>query len=343
MTAKAGDNREGRAQGARSRATAPMEGARKARTRPRRTTASSNGRVQKQPKIIIDPMVLEYAEDVAGRVHSRPVPVRNGFVERLDVADDTDPVLARLLRGGQGGAVRIKLYLSLLWFSVGAGHATDYPARSWAALLGLPQPETNGARRISAALDSLAGAGLVKLESRPGAPTRVTVLDDRGTREPYELPFISWQAAQERGEVTRDDLYLTLSAGLWTKGWISVLSGPAVALLLIMRLEANYARRSTGLWHSPAQFAQRFGLSADTRKVGLAELVRFGILDKRTAPVSPGVFDKKRRRNTYNLHLEQLEVFPGKRRPSLTPNEAQALALDVPAPEVGARPTQGPS
>lgn len=318
MTGKAQKVKVERAGGAGSRA-----GGRGVRTpAPRRAAKSSKLATP-------EPIALEYAEDVAARVRHRPVPIRNGFIERLDPADTNEPILARLLRGGQGGAVRIKLYLSLIWFSVTPPHATAYPARSWAALLGLPQHETNGARRISAALDWLDDAGLVVVEPRPGAPSRVVLRDERGNDELYEHPHDTWLAASVSDTVTRDDYYVKLPHEFWTKGWLSVLSGPAVAMLLIMTLEARYSGRLTGLWHSPTQFKRRFDLSPDTRKVGLAELTTYGILDKRTQPVSPGVFDKKRRRNIYDLHLEQLTVFPGESRPSTGIDEVQVLAPET--------------
>jgi hypothetical protein len=81
-------------------------------------------------------------------------------------------------------------------------------------------------------------------------------------------------------------------------------------------LEARYSNRTRGLWHSPSQAKQRFGLSQDTRSAGLQELELYGIVDRRTGPVSPGVFDMKRRRNIYDLHLEQLRVPPGQPRPA---------------------------
>ena len=60
---------------------------------------------------------LDYAEIVARRVHGRAAPVRRLFVERA--LPDSPPPLATLLRGGRGGEVRLKLYLSILWFAGG--------------------------------------------------------------------------------------------------------------------------------------------------------------------------------------------------------------------------------
>lgn len=261
-------------------------------------------------------MALEYAEDVAGRVSDRPVPVRNGFIERVAVGSVGDPPLATMLRGGQGGAVRLKLLLAMLWFAVRHPHETGYPARGWAGLLGLDEYETNGARRITAAIDWLEARKLLRVVRSPGVPSEVYLLDERATDDKYVLPFLALQEKKEAGEeLSRDDLYITLPPEFFTKGWIAVLSAPAVAMLLVMVLEARYSGRVDRLWHSPAQAERRFGLSEDTRGAGLAELVLYGVVDKKTAPVSPGVFDMKRRRNIYDLHLEQLLVEPGQPRP----------------------------
>ncbi len=295
------ENRVERAQGVRPRGAAAPAARRK---RP--------ASVQAPP-----PVALEYAEDVASRVSKRPVPVRNGFIERLDPKATSDAPLAILLRGGQGGAVRLKLLLGMLWFSVGAPHETSYPARGWAGLLGLDQYETNGARRITAAIDWLEAKDLVRVDRRPGEPSRVFLLDERATGDPYELPFFALEAKREAGEPeSRDDLYITLPPEFFTRGWIAVLSAPGVAMLLVMVLEARYSNRVRGLWHSPAQAGKRFGLSQDTRSAGLQELELYGIVGRRTQPVAPGVFDMKRRRNIYDLHIEQLHVDPGQPRPA---------------------------
>lgn len=263
------------------------------------------------------PVALEYAEDVASRVSSRPVPVRNGFIERLDAMSAAEAPLAVMLRGGQGGAVRLKLLLAMLWFSVRAPHETSYPARGWAGLLGLNEYETNGARRVTAAIDWLESKRLVRVDRKPGVPSKVFLLDERATGEPYELPFAALEGKREAGEPeTRDDYYVTLPPDFFTRGWIAVLTGPGVAMLLVMVLEARCNNRTKGLWHSPSQATRRFGLSQDTRTAGLQELERYGIVDRRTGPVAPGVFDMKRRRNIYDLHVEQLRAIPGQPRPA---------------------------
>jgi hypothetical protein len=221
-----------------------------------------------------------------------------------------------MLRGGQGGAVRLKLLLSLLWFSVRPPHDTAYPARGWAALLDLDEPDTNGARRVSAAITWLAEHGYLRIVPNPGAPSTIYLLDERGTGSRYRLPAETIKELKESGEkFGRDEYWVQLPSAFWTNGWIGVLNGTAVAMLLVLLDEAAGAQHATSLWHSPRQAQERFALSQDTRTNGLLELEAYGIIDKRRTPVSRGVFDYRRMRNVYDLHLEQLEVPPGEPRP----------------------------
>src|ERR1700739_718675 len=70
----------------------------------------------------------------------RHTPVRHGFIERANHPSDVDPPTASLLRASKGGALRLKLYLALLWQAGGGDerHAARWPARAWAELLDLP-------------------------------------------------------------------------------------------------------------------------------------------------------------------------------------------------------------
>jgi hypothetical protein len=267
---------------------------------------------------------IEYAHDVARRVFERPAPVRNEFIERIEPSTELPP-LARLLRGGQGGEVRLKLYLSMLWFAVKRPHETAYPARGWAALLDLPQPETNGARRVSAAIEWLQVHHFVHVERHPGTPLVVYLLDERGNGNPYTLPHAAYKAKTEVGEpLDRTDYWVSLPAKFWTKGWLAVLSAPATAMLLVMMDQSAASHNTARLWHSPSQAVRRFGFSQDVRSAGLRELTAYGVVTVHRIPISSGVFDFRRLRNAYDLHLEQLYVEPGQERP-------EAITLNVEA------------
>lgn len=257
------------------------------------------------------PLALEYAEDVSRRVHGRSAPVRVGFIERLPPREDPPP-LAQLLRGGQGGEVRIKLLLSMLWFSAGPPHDTSYPARGWAGLLDLPEYETNGARRVSAAITWLTDRRFLRTVQHPGRPSEVFLLDERGNGDDYVLPGTALGRAEAAGEsISRDHYWVELPAHFWTKGWLAVLTGPAVAMLLLLLDETFYKRRLTDLWIAPSQAQQRFALSPDTRTAGLQELERYELVKKNRRSITPGVFDFRRMRNVYTLRTQQLAAGPG--------------------------------
>jgi hypothetical protein len=100
-------------------------------------------------------------------------------------------------------------------------------------------------------------------------------------------------------------------------------------MLLVLLDEAGMGS-TKNLWHSPRQAKDRFALSQDTRTDGLLELEAYGIVDKRRSSVAPGVFDFKRMRNVYDLHIEQLTVAPGEPRPrvALAPKHLDGLVIE---------------
>lgn len=255
------------------------------------------------------------AEAVAKRVNDRAAQVRRGFIERVDLADDITP-LAQLLRGGRGGAVRLKLYLSLLWFAAGPPYAVMYPTRAWATLLGLPEPETNGARRIADALTWLERNGFVRVDPVPGRPSRVTLLNELGTGAPYEVPgaaynrLITLKKANVFDAGLEDDLYanryVRVPATFWTSGALAALSGAAVAMFLVLLCELVANEPGTPQWLSPAIASKRYLLSEDTRSAGLRELTTTGITTMTRQSINRDVFDFRRLRNVYTLQLDTL-------------------------------------
>jgi hypothetical protein len=110
-----------------------------------------------------------------------------------------------------------------------------------------------------------------------------------------------------------------------TKGWIGTLSASAVAMLLVMMDEAAGSMSNERLWHSPSKAKSRFGLSPDVRSAGLRELTAAGILTMKKTSINPGVFDFRRLRNVYDLHLEQLTVEPGDTPPAGEVVDVQSL------------------
>jgi hypothetical protein len=176
-------------------------------------------------------------------------------------------------------------------------HHTTYPARAWAELLGLQDPEGNGARHIIDAVTWLTRAGFVRVERKPGKPSILYLLDDAGTRKDYRPPH----------RLRRP--YVKVPSCFWTKGWHTVLSGTAVALLLVMLDQQSYKPAENSFWVSPSRAKELYALSPDTWTRGVAELRVHGLVDVVRIPVSLD-FGWRRLRNTYRLNLRQLEEHP---------------------------------
>lgn len=263
------------------------------------------------------------AARAADRRVRRETTIRQGFI-RLpsDLGDepgkDLRPPLATLLRGSRG-AMRLELYLALLWLAGGGeknkGHQVHFPARGFAELLGLKDPDGRGQRRVREALKFFAEEKLITLEDRPGRPKAISLLREDGSEEAYDRPGLHFKKSDDDGEDDDVHRFIRLGPEFWTAGWAQVLSAPGVAMLLVMLLITSNGQK-TNAWVSTNQ-RQRYGLSDDTWTRGITELEDYGILAVRKQPVNRDVFDWKRVRNTYSLILERL-----KRRPDQVLDEA---------------------
>lgn len=257
---------------------------------------------------------LTAATDVARRLKRRTAaPIRLSFVRRPD--SNTSSVLAQTLRGGQGGVVRLKLLLSFLWFASGTPHTLAYPARAWATLLGLPDPDTRGTRRVNDAVVWLEAHHLIEVENRAGRANLIRLLREDGSGQPYIAPATAYRdtqnAAGKRAQnlsETNPHRYLQLPNTTWTNGWIEVLSAAGLAMLLVLLSElGGKPFETTDLWLSPTQSANRYGLSEDSQTKGLRELRRAGLITTRRQSINRDVFDFRRLRNVYRLDLLRLD------------------------------------
>lgn len=251
----------------------------------------------------------EFSERLGVRRRNAGAPVRTIFV-----SDEQVPraPLARLLSaesgsggGGRGGQVRAKLYVSLLWVCAKEPYDVARPARAWAALLGLPNLETHGVRRIQEAFRELADRNLIVLEERGGQPSRVIVLNEKGDGAPFQPASDSHNALQAAGagdEILREHRYFRVPSTLWTHGHIAHLKGPGFAMLLAL-LSERRGSDDPGVWFSPARASNRFGFAASTRTDGLKELRSLGLVRTTTRTVSEsGAFiDFARRRSVHEV------------------------------------------
>lgn len=260
---------------------------------------------------------LRVAAQAAKRARDRATPVRIRFIERAQ-PEDPPPPLARVIRGGRGGEVRLKLLLALLWLGAGGQHDVQFPAHTYAALLGLPDRYTNGARRVNDALNWLRDHAFITIERVAGHEPKITLLSELGNGRPYVVPG---QAPKdpETDKATLDNIYVRLPVAFWTKGWAATLSGPAtVMLLVLLLLERTPARvlmqrwadgDELGVWVSPDQAIRRFDLSEDTRSRGFRELVRHGLVFVDRQRVH-GDFEWRRVRNVYMLVADAMDHAP---------------------------------
>jgi hypothetical protein len=233
----------------------------------------------------------------------RATPVRKNFV-RSDTEDP--PPLSELYRvGGRGGLVAIKFYLALLWRCSSPPFQTSKPARAWAELLGLEDPEVKGARRIAAATKALQAANLIRVSYEPGHENTITLLDESGDGREYRLPSTEYTKAPKgpRGDDRRHrNTYFKISSRLWTEGSIQSLKGPGLIMLLI--LLAEQGGEGQKVWFATDIFPARYHISHKTRAIGTHELQDRVLLevDREALPDSQGiVFARRRYRNVYAL------------------------------------------
>jgi hypothetical protein len=140
-----------------------------------------------------------------------------------------------------------------------------------------------------------------------GHHSRLWLRSDLGYGEDYMPPGDLLTRDNQDDDRSRH-FYFKLPADLWSNGWLSILSGPALSMLLVLSLEASIKQQNREIWFSPLQAAERFDLSEDTRGRGFAELEAYGIIDRNRRPVKPDTFGDPRYRNTYDVHTKRLSV-----------------------------------
>ena len=201
-----------------------------------------------------------------------------------------------MVRGGRGGEVRLKLFLSMQLIAVQAPHNIVRRPASWASLLALPDPGVGGARRINDAIKWLGANKLIRLEPKQGGPAEVFLLSQLGDGQPYSRP---------------GGRYVNLPVAFWENDWLVTLSAAATAMWLITcEMQGGKKSEADAPWISPALAQERYDLSDDTRSKGTRELAAHGLLTiGRTKQGEEWAWD--RLRNTYWLNKDRLQDQPG--------------------------------
>lgn len=171
------------------------------------------------------------------------------------------PPLGMLLAGGQGGEVRLKLYLTLRLLATAAPYKIEgYSAFYFARALGLPDPQKGGARRVSQALRWLADHDLVELDSGSGRLSTITVLSSSGSGDASD---------------DRSGRWVTIPTEAWEEGWVHRLSGSGLAIMLCIFEAASGRGPSCTI---PGDRRRQYGLAQDTWRRGADELESQGLL-----------------------------------------------------------------
>lgn len=236
--------------------------------------------------------LLERAVDKSKRYRGLQLPI--GFA-RSDHYETDPPPLARMMRGGRGGEVRLKLYLCLGLIATSQPFdIRPVPARVWASMLALDDPEGNGARRIADSLNWLADNRFISIDRQPGGPPGLTMLSPLGDGRRYSRPRHQW---------------ITVPVDVWRQEWILALSGRATALLVVLLdLQGGRTDKTDPPWLTSEQ-RQRYALSADTWTRATKELKEHGLLIVKRIPQGRD-FDWRRLRNAYWIDLDRLEQGP---------------------------------
>lgn len=249
----------------------------------------------------------EFAERLGSRRRTAGAPVRTIFVSDEQVER---PPLSSLLSsaesggGGRGGQLRAKLYLSLLWVCAKEPYDVSRPARAWAALLGLPDHDDGGVRRIQQALRDLDQRRFISLEDRGGLPSRVVMRSEKGDGGPFvPAPDAYHSLSRDAPDaVTYEHRYFRVPSSLWTDGHIARLKGPSLGMLLAL-LSERRGQASPAVWFSPTRAKERFGFSTSTRREGLQHLRDLGLVVTKTKVVSEqgAYIDWARRRSVHEV------------------------------------------
>lgn len=204
-----------------------------------------------------------------------------------DYSQPPQPPLAKLVQGGRGGEVRLKLYLTagLVASAPPFRYDRQTPANRWAELLNLPDPSGRGAARVSTAFAWLHKNRYLNVDRQRGRPPRFTLLNTALDGSEYKRPVVE---------------YVTVPLGLWKQHWISALSGVELAVLLSI-LDGPGDDKPGGVPRFLTEDQKkRYGLSEDSWTRATRQLERLGLIELRRE-VTRGPMQHNRMRNVYRF------------------------------------------
>lgn len=267
-----------------------------------------------------DQSQLDFAHSVLYKHASPEALLRSSFL--LPRSDGT-PLIRDVVGTGNGGQVRLKLYLTLLWLrgdDPNGAQQLQALASEWAELIGLGSPNSLGARRVNDAWMWLAENNLVYLDRPPGRrPYRVTALHESGSGKEHTDPRHLTYAGGPR-RVRRENAYVRLSHVFWSAGWISKVTAPGLWSYLVL-LDAQQ-RSGSPVCLSWREVQQTYGIRYSTWNEGRTQLRQVGLVYRKT---NRGPEDRARAPYSYVVpHLGLLTPVP---IPSRTSQESDSRAL----------------
>lgn len=234
------------------------------------------------------------------RIRRTGAPVRRSFV--LKTPYEPSPLVRMLNQrngksGGPGGGLRLQTYLSLLWVCSGEPYQSQRPARVWAELLSLEDPEVNGTRRVRAALKELQERRFIALKPTKPTPT-IKLLSDQGNGLPYVPPGVAMLSASPEEKPNHE--YFRVPNEIWLDGYIGDMNGAALAMFLVLLAESRGSRKD--VWLSPRALDDLYGISPSTRTKGVALLKDLGLITVRQQGLSSTI-DYSPSRQVYQIPL----------------------------------------
>ena len=234
----------------------------------------------------------------------------------------------RMIRGGQGGEVRLKLYLSLLWLAPAEPYLVQrVPAHAWARLFGLSDPEGAGSKRVYNAIEWLTSHNFVYAQRGRGRTPDLIPRDERGEAD-YKRPWHTLPEGASPSAVAAEHRWFTIPQAFWSLGWSTVLPGTAVAVLCIILDNASGRKgekkvpdpsspggayeklvKLPGGYYTEQQLKSRWDISHDAWSKGLAQLHAWELVRYQWKAVGGG-FESNHVRRWIRLDLDTLYAGP---------------------------------
>jgi hypothetical protein len=210
---------------------------------------------------------LSYLDEIFWESHRTAVPIRDSLLQIRHTSGSEPGLLSEIVRGRHHHALDV--YLLILAATASAPHRLHVHPDFWAALVQRPsQSPRNAKLALYRSLDILESLELVRRETRLGMPA-FQVLDESGTGDLYFHP------------ATRHERYMTLPHTYWTTGLDRTLGLTGKAVLLLAR-----SLRPTGFTLPLARSMAWYGISRDTLRRGMDELIRAKVVRYSKADVS---------------------------------------------------------